>query len=194
MTYKDINNLYKEFHTPLHVQKHCKTVAEFACKLADILIKKGIIINRELLEKAALIHDFVRYIDFRQFNPESWSYEITKSDIIFWKMMREKYRGMHHADAGADILRELGFSTIASIVRTHKFLGIQKGLSSWEEKLLYYADKRTKHDTVVSLRERLEDGKRRNAPDSITTEESKKVEEKVFLLEQEILTATGEVS
>ncbi len=79
-------------------------------------------------------------------------------DIAKTKCIRE---GCKHADIGRDMCRELGFETIGEIVANHVVLSefnrkaYKEGYFSAIE-LVFYADKRVKHDQVVPLRERLE--------------------------------------
>ncbi len=188
---EDIARLYNEYHTPFHVIQHCKTVANFAVKLAKLMAKRGYSIDIQLLEQSALLHDLVRYVDFKKFDPYTWNYDVADGDREYWIHMRKMYEGKHHAKVGADILEKHGLPKTAQIVRKHDFLSIENGFSSWEEKLMYYADKRAKHDTIVSLHERLEDGKKRNVPDLLNAKCSSETDEKVFALEKEIFEATG---
>lgn len=187
MTDEQISLLIDEFKTPKHVRRHCAKVAEFAVELGEQFIKKGIKIDLTLLRHAALLHDIVRVVDFRHFEPEKFPDPVTPQEVELWKRLREKYKGMHHADAGADILQERGFLKEATLVRKHRFVQIAEGFETWEEKLLYYADKRVKHDKVVPLKERLEDGRKRNAPEKTGKISSKELDKKVFELEKEIL-------
>lgn len=187
MTDHEISNLIQEFHVPLHVRGHCEVVANFAIELAEKLIASGEKINLELLRSAALLHDLVRVVDFKKFDPAKFPDPVTQEDIECWKELRKKYAGMHHALAGAKILEERGFPEIAKLIEKHRYLQIIEGFNSWEEKILYYADKRTKHDKIVSLKERLEDGRKRNAPETIGTLGAKELDEKVYALEQEIM-------
>lgn len=191
MTDQQVANLIKEFHMPLHVRRHCATVANFACQLGEKLLAVGEKIDLTLLRHAALLHDLVRVVDFQEFHPEKFPDPVTPEDVTFWKELREKYKGLHHADAGAQILTERGFGQVAKLVSRHRFLQIKEGFDSWEEKLLYYADKRTKHDQVVPLKERLDDGRKRNVPGMKYTEEARRLDERVFALEREILTKAG---
>lgn len=192
MTDQQVDELIEEFHMPLHVRRHCAAVANFACALGEKLIAAGKKIDLTLLRHAALLHDLVRVVDFREFKPESFPDQVTPGDVSFWKELREKYKGFHHADAGAQILAGRGFPEIAKLVSRHRFLQIRNGFDSWEEKLLYYADKRTKHDQIVPLKERLDDGRKRNVPGMEYTEEARSLDEKVFALEREILTKIPE--
>ena len=63
------------------------------------------------------------------------------------------------------ILQNIHEPIIGKIIRKHNFICIldetPNGLNSWEEKLLYYADKRVRHDQLVSLQDRLNDLKKR---------------------------------
>lgn len=191
MNDQDILQLYEEFHTPKHVRRHCQAVAEFALELGEKITASGEDINLTLLRQAGLLHDFVRVVDFRTFTPETFPDEVTEEDIIVWKKLRETYRGLHHADAGAQILEERGHTALAELVRKHATLQIFQGLHSWTEKILYYADKRAKHDQIVSLRDRLDDGRLRNAPETADTKEAELLDQKIFALEEEIMKKIG---
>ncbi len=65
-----------------------------------------------------------------------------------------------HAQKGHDICRELGYSAIGEIVREHVRL---KDFSTeryaqgifFAQEIVYYADKRVRHDSIVSLEERM---------------------------------------
>src|SRR3989344_790033 len=150
MDEKQIKEIYKEFATPLHVARHCRAVADFAVELGKGLIAAGEKIDLDLVRAAALLHDFVRVVDFRSLNPEKFPDPISGEDIEILKRLREKYKGRRHADAGAEILAKKGFADIANVVKKHKFLQIEEGFETWEEKLVYYADKRVKHHSVVT--------------------------------------------
>ncbi|WP_417914643.1 HDIG domain-containing metalloprotein [Candidatus Electronema sp. JM] len=69
--------------------------------------------------------------------------------------------GCNHAKAGAEICSSLGFPEIAAIVAGHVVLPdfsparYQQGIFSAQE-IVYYSDKRVRHDQIVSLPERLE--------------------------------------
>lgn len=187
MTDYDVSHLIEEFHVPLHVRRHCAAVANFAVKLGEQLKAAGEKIDLTLLRHAALLHDMFRVIDFRKFDPQNWPDKVTEEDIAFWEALRKKYAGRGHEEVAFEILRERGFPEIAKVILKHRYLQIKKGFDRLEEKLLYYADKRTLHDTIVSLKERLEDGRLRNEPETIGTAESKEIDEKIFALEAEIL-------
>ena len=52
--------LYKLAGTPDEVQSHCRMVAEKAIDLAGIVEQQGVMLNRDLLYRAALLHDVCR--------------------------------------------------------------------------------------------------------------------------------------
>lgn len=64
----------------------------------------------------------------------------------------------HHDASGAEILRALGFSSIAEIVEQHVFLHHVDLHGTLEEReIVYYADKRVMHDQIVTVEERIQD-------------------------------------
>lgn len=111
-------------------------------RVADIILcglekSNGIsnVPSRELVTAGALLHD------------------IAKTRCL--------QEGCSHADVGRDICLELGLDEIGNIVADHVVLSsfnrteYQSGNFSATE-LVFYADKRVKHDRVVTLDDRLE--------------------------------------
>lgn len=190
-TTQQIIDLYTEFHTPPHVREHCGMVSYLATEIGKKFVAKGISVDIELLKAAALLHDLVRVVDFKLFDPSKFPFQPSEADIIFWKNLREKYAGRHHAGVGAEILEQKGFQEVANLVKKHRFMQIEHGFETWEEKILYYADKRVKHASIVSLRERLEEGRLRNAPETAGNQKSKELDKKAYALEREIMNALG---
>lgn len=187
MTDREVSKLIKEFKVPLHVQRHCAAVAKFCVELGKKMIAAGIKIDLKLLRQAAMLHDLLRIIDFKTLEPEKFPDPVSPEDIEFWKQLREKFSGMHHADAAAQILCERGFHDVAQIIKTHKYVQIKDSFKTWEEKILYYGDKRVQHDKIVALAERLADGRKRNFPFISGEEPDDELDKKVFELEKEIL-------
>ncbi|SHO48776.1 HD domain-containing protein [Desulfopila aestuarii] len=110
-------------------------VAEFLHRQLDNAGRAGAVPQRELVIAGALLHD------------------IAKSKCLD--------EGCRHADVGAVLCEELGYMDIAEIVANHVILSdfepnrYQRGEFNAVE-LVFYADKRVKHDQVVSLDERLD--------------------------------------
>lgn len=53
-------NLWRRYHTPDQVIAHCKAVRNQSLKIVDDLKSRGIQVNLELIQSAALLHDLAR--------------------------------------------------------------------------------------------------------------------------------------
>lgn len=162
MNKSQIKELLEKYKVPAHVQKHMHAVKDIAVYLGKKLIKNGTDVNLKLLEQAALLHDLVK-ISHKE----------------------------NHETAAYQILTGIGEPILAEIVKKHAYLSLaakkEDKPTTWEEKLIYYADKRVLHDKVVSIKERIEDGRTRYFKGKITKED-KNVEKTLFELEAEICT------
>ena len=185
MNKSKILQFYKEYNTPKNVIAHMKQVAKICENLANKFEDKGVKINKELLLSAALLHDALRVCDIKNYNPFEIKKNATKEDIRVWEDLRKKYYKMGHEKAISKLLKERGESKIANLILKHDFYLIDK-LKTWEEKILYYADKRVDHDKIVSLKKRFKEGKKRNNGPGDDFALIGKVEEKIILLEKEI--------
>lgn len=95
-------------------------------------LKVGVSVDRDLVMAAALLHD------------------ITKTRSL-------ETHERHDASGGA-LLKELGFPRIAAIVEEHviiRNLNLEGRLE--EREIVYYADKRVMHDTIVTIEQRVHD-------------------------------------
>ncbi len=182
-----IQELLNEFHVPKHIRRHAKKVAG-VCEFIGGRIQG---VDLELLKKAAYLHDLVRICDFTKWNPDNMPDEHSEESKIEWEQIRKKYAGKSHEQAACEILSERGYHALANLIKSHSFENILKGLTTWEEKILYYADKRVENDQIVSLEHRLEEGKKRNAD----TPERKRISDlarpKIIALEKEICAKAG---
>ena len=112
--------------TPSKVIAHSKSVCKVAEKLANNLIKKGIKLNKMLVTAASLLHDVERGKD-------------------------------NHVIKGCLLLKKLGYSEVADAMKKHSLYKLEqknRQPSTWEEKIVFYADKRCKDDKIVDLEER----------------------------------------
>lgn len=184
MNRQEALDLLERFQTPMHVRAHCSKVARVAEFLARQLREVALNVDPELAWLGGMVHDFVRVVDFRTLDSALG----TPYEQAFWQRLRADYAGRHHADVGADILETMGESALAKIVRVHKTRAILSHDSpqTWEEKLVYYADKRVSHDQIVSLRERLEEIRLRYFGGQPLTSGEKKYHDAIFALEKEI--------
>ena len=119
--------------TPSNVIEHCKAVCKVAEEIADNLIKKGISVKKDLVVASALLHDVER----------------EKKD---------------HIAAGAKLIKSIGFPEVAEVISKHSLYKIENPAQqphTYEEKIIFYADKRAKGSKIVSLEERFADLKKR---------------------------------
>ncbi len=99
-------------------------------------LKSGVSVNRDLVIAASLLHDIAK----------------TKS---------LETKEQHDVSGGA-LLRELGFPRTAEIVEQHVSIHNLRLEGMLEEReIVYYADKRVLHDTIVTVEERVHDLVRR---------------------------------
>lgn len=183
MNKSEIKKIYKKFHTPPHIIAHMQKVSQLCVKLADGLIKKGQYIDKKSLIYAALLHDTIRVCDIKNFEPQNFHKKPTAADIKYWKTLRAKYGKIGHEEAMARLLEKIEENEIGNLVRKHSFFKVAE-LKTWEEKIIYYADKRVKGDKVVTLSERF-------TRSSKTTSRERNIEKKVQLLENEFRKILG---
>lgn len=180
----EAKKIWEEFATPEHVRGHIEKVRRVAVFCANALHCQNIPIDREIVESAAILHDAVRYIDFRNFEDFiAQEQSASPQTIALWRELYKKYDRMHHADAIGEILESRGYFATAKVSRAHNTSAIyRKEPFSWEEKVVYYADKRALHNTIVSLKDRLEDGRRRYHHEKTTGLEGKilQIEAEIF--------------
>lgn len=174
-------------HLPAHIAAHCDAVAHVAGRLADSLLTDGIIVRRKAVARAALVHDLFRFIDFQDgAAPEDASSIAENEDI--WNSWKETWKGLRHEEACARFLAGEGYPELARIVAVHGLMLPSPKRTTTEQKLLYYADKRVRGGTTVSLQERFEDfqarysGGRGTVEGRLWYEEAQQVESALFPL------------
>ena len=109
---------------------HSIQVCRVATCLADHLTSKGIHLDGQQVQAAALLHDITKT---RSFETQE-----------------------NHALTGGQVLTDLGYPEIANLVRQHVRLdNYSKRNNLSEVEIINYADKRVLHDRIVSLDERM---------------------------------------
>ncbi len=131
MTLDIVIKLLVENEVPDHIILHSYKVAKVVWVLTHELNLINYKVNKELCLYAALLHD------------------ITKFQSIINK-------GEDHSKTGGILLRKLGYDDIAEIIESHVILKNMNYLGK-EKEIVFYADKRVKHDKIVSLEDRFED-------------------------------------
>ncbi|MCJ7674172.1 MAG: HD domain-containing protein [Sedimentisphaerales bacterium] len=189
--------LMDELGVPLHIRKHSLAVARLGVFLAKKLKEKGISVDVDLVDRACLLHDILRICDLKESGYDrSWQ-AITDKDRAKWRQLRARYRNLCHEDAAFALLRD-AYPELALAVKRHRYAALLDEKDkpvTWEEKIVYYADKRVMHDKIVPLKERLEEAHRRNAAQRNCANQAKlnteRIDAAIFELERQILDKIG---
>ncbi|MBU0516489.1 MAG: HDIG domain-containing protein [Proteobacteria bacterium] len=126
---KTSERLLAEAGVPDHIVAHSALVARLALTLGRALNRHGRRFDLDLVRAGGLLHD------------------IAKMDGL--------ENGANHALVGHERLTALGYPEIGDICLTHVVIDPDAPLS--EAHLINYADKRVRHQQVVSLDRRFED-------------------------------------
>ncbi len=191
-TRKECFEIIKRHHVPLHIVKHGLAAAKLAVFLAQRLKEKNIEVNVDLVDRACLLHDIARFCDFRESDYNGLKQTIVEQDKAKWQQLKVKYQGLCHEDIAYELLRKK-YPELALTIKKHRYMAIldeKEKPTTWEEKLVYYADKRVMHDKIVPLKERLEEAHKRNVHLHGTQTQSDiktgEVDPLIFELEEEI--------
>jgi len=115
-----------------NIKEHSIQVKNVSIAIANNLVNENSI-NKELVCAGALLHD------------------IAKTQAL-------KTQERFHDKIGANLIKELGYPEVAEICANHVFLDSFNPNGEVDEReIVHYADKRVKHDKIVSLEERFED-------------------------------------
>lgn len=160
----EILDLFEEYDVPDNIRRHCALVGKIAGFLARMLREAGEDVNVELAEAGGQLHDLDKLMTL-------------KTD--------------KHGLVTKEILTRKGFPEVAHVAEMHRFIHcINDDLDSWETKIVNYADKRVKHDELVSVKERAEDLLSRY-PEFAASKEQQKGVKTVYKLEKEIFSKIG---
>ncbi|MBU0727399.1 tRNA (adenosine(37)-N6)-threonylcarbamoyltransferase complex ATPase subunit type 1 TsaE [Patescibacteria group bacterium] len=186
-----IEQFYEEWSCPMHVRAHIKQVSSVAMQIAQQYVTEGEIVNLNLLYTAAMLHDLTRICDFHKLDKDLFNEDISDGKWNKWKEQRKKWEGIHHADIAFEFFNGLGYSKTAELIRIHKSRIIAEEpevLNTLEKKIMYYADKRVKHDEIVDLDERFRDGWERYGQynDTQTRQLFEKIEKLTHELQNEL--------
>ena len=164
-TREECFDIIREYHVPSHILSHSLAVAKLAVFLTEKLKEKGVTVNVDHVDRACLLHDIVRICDFKELDYSRFNETVSDEDKAKWNQIRQRYHNLGHEDAAYEILKEK-YPVLALTVKKHRYMAMlyeDERPTSWEEKLVYYADMRVMHDKIVPLKDRLEDGHKRNA-------------------------------
>lgn len=125
-------DLFRTVRVPEHIIAHSVQVARCAMALAHHLNMNSHRLNEDLVCAGALLHDIAKDISLKT--------------------------GENHAHVGAALLERWGFRAVAAIVRDHIYLDERLLEAPFSESVVVnYADKRVKHDEIVTLDARFAD-------------------------------------
>ena len=184
-------DIIKQCHMPAHILRHSLATEKAAVFLAQKLAEKGIEIDVELVERAALLHDLFRVCDCRLADFSRFDQPVTEYDKLQWKKLKTKFPDMYHEDACFEFFKDQ-YPQLALTIRRHKYIAINDKddkPETWEQKLVYYADKRAMHDEIVTLKHRLDEVHARSARLRLPGSDSPDIaaiDKSIFELEKEI--------
>jgi HAD superfamily hydrolase (TIGR01509 family) len=124
--------LLAEQGAPPQLVAHSQAVAEVAFRLAARLRDRGEAVDPLLAHRGGLLHDLDKVSAKEPTRP--------------------------HGEWSGTILRERGFPQLAAIARRHVVFAILDPRTrpvTWEERIVFYADKVVEGETVVGVRERI---------------------------------------
>lgn len=186
--------LWDVYHTPENVRRHLLQVANIALWLGKARRTLGDSVDLALVEAGALLHDLLRLVGEGQIQLKHFREAPTYEDLEKWRELNLVHPGLGHAAAAAAELRKLGYpEPLLGVILAHDFSRIldpDLGPKTLEQKIVYYADKRVRHDEIVTLAERLADGKERY-PEWANRPDQKLRRVAVFELERELFDGLG---
>jgi HD superfamily phosphodiesterase len=143
--------LFGEYNVPKHILEHCLKVREVAVFLAGRLREKGVKINLELIDKGALLHDFLKVVALNNLNESYMGHNYSEEEIRTWKQLRNKYPKMKEGEATYLFLKD-DYPELALLIKD--FSDYKKISRNLEEMILIYADAIVLRNNIVSLNER----------------------------------------
>ena len=126
---KECLKILKSNKAPSNIIAHVKVVCDFSMKVVDLLEKRGIKVNRKLVAAGTLLHDI------------------------------KKLEPGEHEIEGAKLIESMGYPEVSLLIKKHGLKHSHEAEfipQTWEEKIVFYSDKRVKHDKVVGVDERFE--------------------------------------
>jgi uncharacterized protein len=196
-TRKECLAILAEYYVPPHIVNHSKVVAKLAVFLAQRLNENGEVVDIKLLEAACLLHDLLRVHDFKESDYQHFERNLPEKEKAKWQQLRTKYKSSPHEIAAYNLLKEQ-YPALALTIKRHRYMALlddKDRPQTWEEKLLYYTDKRVMHDKIMPLKQRLAEGHKRNIHLHGSTAQSKintaKVDPLIYEMEKEIFEKIG---
>jgi hypothetical protein len=189
--------LLKEYRVPSHIVRHSVAAAKMGVFLGERLRAARHDVDVALVDRACLLHDLMRACDFKLQDFSRFEEPVSEETKAFWRRLKERYDGRGHEYAAYDVLKGK-WPELAVVIRRHKYvspISEEDRPQSWEDKLVYYADKRAMHDVIVPLQERLDEAHARSAAMHGTSKEREEkiavIDALIFEMEKEIFDEIG---
>lgn len=158
---QECEQLLVQYAVPDNIVDHIKQVTLVALFIGKRLKEKGITVDLKLLERASLLHDLDKAMTLKNHHD--------------------------HGKETARILADCGYDQVLSdtimghVVGDHDLATVK----TWEQKILFYADKRVAHDKIVTVDERADEFLTRNKTLPVsqverTRKDVKALEEQIF--------------
>ncbi len=165
-----IQKLYQTYQTPPHVQAHMRQVAKVAVHVAQKIKRNGHKVDIEFVKHLALVHDLMKA-------------------IMFDPILQKKYPDTHDVIVTSKILQKSNEKKLAQAVLSQQYdatISTSHPLTTLEEIIVHYADKRVAHTEIVPLEYRFKEGSKRYG------KRNKTIEKKIFELEKDLSCMAGE--
>jgi len=174
-------------------------------KVAEVAVFIGRSINQKkgrravkinLVRNAALLHDILKVCEFKTPDRIFKDSKYDSRTKQIWISLKSRYRGMGHIRAAVSLLIDLKEPILAQIIQKHDHACLidpntRNRPQTWEEKILYYADKRVLHDKIVSMEYRFKEGRQRYLGNKTISRPEAEIIKKAGQLEKEICKAAG---
>ncbi len=187
-TEEECRGLLEEYRVPGNIMRHISVVTRVAVFLARRLKSSGIAIDIGLVRAGASLHDIARTVDIKDL---SGIHGLSDEDKEFYRGLKDKFEGKRHNMAGYELFMK-SYPELARIIRSHAYSSVLtgQGPSTWEEKVVYYSDKRVSHDRIVSAVERNKEGmarwKKGHPGERQDNERTEKINARIRQIEDEI--------
>lgn len=123
--------LFKEYHTPLHVQQHCNEVTRVAVLIATKLDAQGFDIDIDELRGAAMVHDVLRVEEDHDIKAANLLLSLDfphEAELVRKHMKYFPFNSVNHFKA-IDVL-----CLADRVVKEHSYVGL-------DERMQYLIDK-----------------------------------------------------
>lgn len=190
---RKITDIYEEYKIISNLQMHQLRVAAVAKQICESL---NIKIDKESVIIACLLHDMGNII---KFNLDYFPEFLEPEGLLYWQGIQKEYFNKYGHDehiATLDIIKELGMTekinTLVDSIGFGRSCIVSK-TSDLEKKICTYADFRVSPKNVVSIRDRLIEGKKRYAGRDVdvTAHDRSLREECMNIIEKQIFSHTN---